>query len=55
MGDAIELVPDTAYAISVALVETTSDEVIDKMNMTIKTPPEPGKLTVHLCDVQACM
>ena len=55
VGDEIELVPDTAYVIDVALVETTSDEVIDKINMTIKTPPEPGKFTVHLCDVEACM
>ena len=42
VGDVIKLMADTVYIISVVLVETTSDTVIDEMNMTIKTLPEPG-------------
>lgn len=47
MGDEIELVPDTVYVISIALVETTSDVVIDEINTIIKTLPETGKSMVH--------
>ena len=36
------LMPDTEYLIIVVLVETTSDTVIDEMNTTIRTPPQPG-------------
>ena len=36
------LMADTVYLIIVVLVETTSDTVIDEMNTTIRTPPEPG-------------
>jgi hypothetical protein len=35
------LMADTVYLIIVVLVETTSDTVIDEMNTTIRTPPQP--------------
>ena len=36
------LMEDTVYLIIVVLVETTSNTVIDEMNTTIRTPPQPG-------------
>ena len=38
----IMLMADNVYLIIVVLVETTSDIVIDEMNTTIRTPPQPG-------------